>query len=83
MKEEHKVQLVAKLLSKSGRAAAINAMCCTCIYDPVVAGHGSWRKQVEDCTSRTCPLYKYRPCTSGGKDEMDENNEQEEIQDGT
>lgn len=75
MKEDHKEQLVAKLLSKPGRAGAINAMCCMCIYDPVVTGNGSWRKQVEDCTSKTCPLYKYRPCTTSGK--SDDDNEEE------
>lgn len=69
MKEDTKEKLVAKLLSKKGRKAAIDAMCCNCIYDPIVAGHGSWRKQVEDCTSYTCPLYTYRPVSSGGQEE--------------
>jgi len=69
---DKKAALVAKLMKKKGRAAAVNAKCCECIYDPEVMGCGSWRKQVEDCTSYTCPLYPYRPVTTGGKDDDDE-----------
>jgi len=69
---DKKALLVAKLMNKRGRAAAVNAKCCECIYDPEVMGCGSWRKQVEDCTSFTCPLYDYRPLTTGGKDDEDE-----------
>ena len=68
-KEDQKTRIINKLLSKPGRAAAINAMCCMCIYDPDALGCGSWRKQVEDCTATTCPLYKYRPCTTGSNKE--------------
>ena len=39
--------------------AAINAMCRQCIYDP--KGSGTWRQQVEACTSPNCPLYPLRP----------------------
>lgn len=39
--------------------AAINAMCRQCIYDP--NGSGTWRQQVEACTSPNCPLYPVRP----------------------
>ena len=70
-KEAQKDKIMAKLRSKPGRAAAINAMCCECIYDPDALGCGSWRKQVEDCTSKNCPLYKYRPCTINGKNDDD------------
>jgi len=66
-KEDQKDKLIAKMLKKPGRSSAINAMCCMCIYDPISTGCGSWRKQVEDCTSKNCPLYKFRPCTTGGK----------------
>ena len=45
---DKKAALVAKLMKKKGRAAAVNAKCCECIYDPEVMGCGSWRKQVED-----------------------------------
>jgi len=78
MKEDQKQKLVAKLKSKSGRAAAINAMCCECIYDPDALGCGSWRKQVEDCTSPKCPLYNYRPCTINGNN-TDEGGEEEDA----
>ena len=38
---------------------AVNDKCKECIYDP--RSLGTWRKQVEDCTSRLCPLYHERP----------------------
>jgi hypothetical protein len=38
---------------------AVNDKCKECIYDP--KSQGRWRKQVEDCTSRLCPLYHERP----------------------
>ena len=41
----------------------INDMCKACIYDPYAAG--SWRAQVEECTSLECPLYPIRPLTFG------------------
>ncbi len=72
---DKKAQLLAKLMKKKGRAAAVNAKCCECIYDPEAAGSGSWRKQVEDCTSFTCPLFEYRPVSTGGKDEDEDENE--------
>lgn len=46
--------------------AAINAKCKDCIYDPG-CGAGTWRKQVEDCTSPLCPLYPLRPISKGEK----------------
>lgn len=39
---------------------AINDKCRDCIYDPK-SGFGTWRQQVEGCTSRNCPLYPVRP----------------------
>jgi hypothetical protein len=44
----------------------IEAMCKSCIYDP--ADVGSWRHQVEKCTSGPtakvpCPLWEVRPIT--------------------
>jgi len=38
---------------------AINSMCRHCIYDKNQAG--SWRAQVEACTSEACPLQRVRP----------------------
>ena len=49
-----------------GMRAAINAFCKSCIYDPKWQGGGTWRKQVENCTSTDCPLYEYRPTSKGG-----------------
>ena len=42
--------------------AAINAKCKECIYDAKATG--TWRKQVEDCTSYQCPLYELRPVSA-------------------
>lgn len=42
---------------------AINDKCRECIYDPI-AGKGTWRQQVEACTSRKCPLYPVRPVST-------------------
>ena len=38
---------------------AINAKCKECIYDKL--GEGTWRQQVEKCSSPSCPLYPVRP----------------------
>lgn len=43
--------------------AAITAKCKSCIYDELSSG--TWRKQVEDCTSeKSCPLWPVRPKTT-------------------
>jgi len=39
---------------------AINDKCIECIYDPD-GGPGTWRQQVEACTSKKCPLFPVRP----------------------
>jgi hypothetical protein len=41
---------------------AINGKCRECIYDP--QGGGTWRAQVEACTSPGCALYAYRPVST-------------------
>ena len=41
---------------------AINNACKECIWDPL-SGTGSWRMQVELCTSPKCSLYCVRPLT--------------------
>lgn len=41
------------------RQQAINAKCKDCIYDS--ASEGTWRQQVEECTSADCPLHEHRP----------------------
>jgi hypothetical protein len=37
----------------------VNDKCKECLYDEFAAG--TWRKQVEECTSPKCPLYPIRP----------------------
>lgn len=46
--------------AKPGLRGKVDAMCCECIYDPG-SGGGTWREQVEACTSPECPLYEVRP----------------------
>jgi hypothetical protein len=53
---------------------AINEKCRECIYDPL-SGGGTWRQQVEACTSRNCPLYPVRPKSSSEKEEKTETEE--------
>ena len=50
---------------KRSLRSAINAKCKECIYDPI-AGGGTWRSQVTECTSVTCPLFDVRPTSGGG-----------------
>ena len=57
--------LIAKHSAAPGMRGKINAMCIACIYDPE-AGTGTWRQQVEACTSRKCPLYPIRPTAQEG-----------------
>jgi hypothetical protein len=49
---------------------AINNKCKECIYDPYEPG--TWRMQVEGCTSLHCPLYPVRPIAYIGKKEVDD-----------
>lgn len=53
-------QIIHQELKKGGLRGRINAMCASCIYDPSGKG-GTWRKQVEGCTSSQCALYDVRP----------------------
>ncbi len=50
----------ARKAAKRTRKQAINDKCKECIYDPI-AGDGTWRQQVADCTSPSCPLFDWRP----------------------
>ena len=47
--------------------SAINAQFKDCIYD--ASGKGTWRQQVEACTSYNCPLYDVRPVPIVVKDD--------------
>lgn len=41
------------------RKKAIEDMCKACSYDKLA--EGTWREQVRDCASKSCPLYPVRP----------------------
>jgi len=45
---------------------AINDKCKECIYDKL--GSGTWRQQVEACTSPSCALYLVRPVSKPRKE---------------
>ena len=49
------------IVKRPSMRKAINDMCKACIYDG--RSEGTWRKQVEECTSPKCPLYPLRPVT--------------------
>lgn len=59
-------KLIEREKNKKGRQGKINAKCIDCIYDGV-CGVGTWRQQVEACTSLNCPLYPVRPMSKGTK----------------
>lgn len=42
---------------------AINDKCKDCLYDPLQSG--TWREQIEACTSGNCPLFPVRPLSKG------------------
>lgn len=59
MKDNYKQKLIHKLAGKPGKSGKIEAKCVECVYDP--EERGTWRKQVENCSSVGCPLYSVRP----------------------
>jgi len=54
------------MIKRPSMRKAINNKCKECLYDPV-SGLGTWRQQVEACTSTSCPLYDLRPVSGGEK----------------
>lgn len=58
MERDIQQETVDRLVKKGGLRARIDAKCCECLYD--TQSGGTWRKQVENCTSETCPLFAVR-----------------------
>ena len=56
---DHREATIRRLVKKGGLRASIDAMCCSCTYDPL--GAGTWRKQVDSCAITSCPLHPVRP----------------------
>lgn len=50
---------MASLAKRLRRAIDLN--CKSCIFDPKDHGAGSWKRQVENCTCRSCALWGVRP----------------------
>ena len=61
-KATYRDNLVRNHAGKAGLRGKINAKCIECIYDPW--SEGTWRLQVENCTSWACPLYEVRAKTT-------------------
>jgi len=59
--------LAARKKPRLSLRKAIDMKCKDCIYDPL-SGGGTWREQIEACTSGTCPLYDIRPLSSKKED---------------
>jgi len=58
-----RANVIERLSKKGGFRAKIDAKCCDCLYDS--HAEGSWRKQVENCTSPDCPLFPIRTKSRG------------------
>jgi hypothetical protein len=54
------------MIKRPSMRKAINDKCKECIYD-AVSGPGTWRQQVEACTSKSCSLYAVRPLACAEK----------------
>lgn len=63
-RDSNRLIVINREASKAGLRGKIDAMCCYCIYDD--SQEGTWRKQVENCTSCGCPLYAVRPTSNYG-----------------
>lgn len=59
---DYKERLIEREANRPGMRGKINAKCIECIYDG--QSNGSWRKQVEKCTAKHCPLHSVRPKSS-------------------
>jgi hypothetical protein len=59
--DKQKTDIINRESKKAGLRGRVDAKCCECIYDNY--SEGTWRKQVEDCSVKTCPLWKVRPQT--------------------
>mgnify|MGYP001025514568 FL=1 len=55
------------MVNTKSKAKAINEFCKWCIYD--AEDRGTWREQVQNCNSKECPLFNFRPLTVGAKRE--------------
>ena len=49
-----------KQAARPSLRTAIDAMCRSCIYD-AESGNGTWREQVQQCSSGNCALHPVRP----------------------
>ena len=56
-----KAKTVQSLMKKGKLRGSVDAKCAEYKYDLI--GDGSWRLQVENCTSFGCQLYLVRPTT--------------------
>tara|TARA_R110002096_G_scaffold436071_1_gene666831 strand:+ start:6910 stop:7125 length:216 start_codon:yes stop_codon:yes gene_type:complete len=62
LRREYLQKLIDRLISKPGLRGRIDAKCVDCIYDDLQPG--TWRQQVDKCTSPLCPLFDVRAKTT-------------------
>ena len=60
--EKRRKFLIAAECAKPGFKHRLWAKCIECIYDPW--SEGNWRKQVQFCTDKACPIHPVRPKSS-------------------
>jgi len=65
--DRRRAEIIHREAGKPGFKGRINAKCVECIYDPYA--EGNWRKQVQKCTDKRCPLYEVRPVSSVGEED--------------
>lgn len=68
--DKKRLALIQKQAGKPGYKGKVAAKCIECLVD--LCQPGSWRQQVENCSSPTCPLYEVRPTTLGNKNDHED-----------
>jgi hypothetical protein len=63
---DNRDRLILKFTGQKTFKSCCYGKCIECVYDP--DADGTWRKQVEECASPSCPLYDMRPTTINGGD---------------
>ena len=61
---DHREHLIQKFMVENTYKSNVYGKCVECLYDP--EDIGTWRMQIEACTSHGCPLFSKRPTTIKG-----------------
>lgn len=52
---------LAKFAARPTRGNAIKAKCAECVGSTLERAEPGFRRLIRECTSRSCPLYSFRP----------------------